>query len=113
VYCPLFISLSQVLKPLETRYKTIVENPDLKNIYVNEDVRTAVIDLLESLMGVVQGCHVSTVHQVFNWMQPTVASLVHLLALYHNYSQVAMYLYHIWIDSEDGDRKRSNFMDAC
>jgi hypothetical protein len=77
-----------VLKPLETRYKAITENPDLKNIYVEEGVRTAVIDLLESLMGVVQGCHISTVHQVFSWMQPTVASLVHLLALYHNYNQV-------------------------
>jgi hypothetical protein len=77
-----------VLKPLDSRYKTIVENPDLKNIYVEESVRTAVIDLLESLTGVVQGCHVSTVHQVFSLMQPTVVSLVHLLALYHNYSQV-------------------------
>ena len=81
-----------MLKPLETRYKTIVENPDLKNMYVEEGVRTAVVDLLESLMGVVQGCHVSTVHQVFSWMQPTLVSLVHLLALYHHYSQVATHL---------------------
>ena len=80
--------LIKVLKPLEARYKEIVENPNLKTIFMDEIVRIAVIDLLESFTGVVQGCQVSTVHQLFGWMRPTIASLVHLLALYHNYNQV-------------------------
>jgi len=79
---------NQVLKPLEARYQAIVENPNLKVIFMEASVRGAVIDLLESLTGVVQGCHVSTVHQLFGWMRPTIASLVHLLSLYHNYNQI-------------------------
>ena len=66
------------------------------------------VDVLESLAGVVQGCAVSTVHQVptstgtrqwpgvhhftihqvFGWLRPTLASLVHLVDLYHNYSTI-------------------------
>ena len=36
----------------------------------------------------VQGCHVTTVHQVFSWFKPSLASMVHLLALYHHYSVI-------------------------
>ena len=54
----------QVLKPLEIRYQAIVARDNIKSIYMEEKVRGAVIDLLESLTGVVQGCHVTTVHQV-------------------------------------------------
>jgi len=79
---------NQVLKPLEDRYQAIVENPNLKTIYTEESVRSAIIDLLESLTGVVQGCQASTVHQLFGWMRPTISSLVQLLGLYHNYNQV-------------------------
>ena len=68
-------------------------------------MRGAVVDVLESLTGVVQGCAVSTVHQVliytfsgcvfkqqlfakvFGWLRPTLVSMVHLLNLYHNYSK--------------------------
>ena len=57
----------QVLQPLEIRYKEIVENGNLKTIYMEERVRGAVIDLLESFIGVVQGCHVSTVHQGYTY----------------------------------------------
>ena len=78
----------QVLQPLQSRYLAITENANLKTMYMDETVRAEVIELLESLTGVVQGCHVSTVHQLFAWMRPTIASLVHLFALYHNYNQV-------------------------
>ena len=83
----------KVLKPLEARYQAAVENFNQKNVYMEEGVRKSVIDLLESMTGVVQGCHVTTVHQLFAWMRPTVASLVHLLSLYHNYNQVCLYFF--------------------
>ena len=70
----------QVLTPLETRYQEIVGRDNLKAIYMEAkvskilpifgsgqqvaQVRGAVVDVLESLTGVVQGCAVSTVHQV-------------------------------------------------
>jgi len=90
---------SQVLQPLEIRYKEIVENGNLKTIYMEERVRGAVIDLLESFIGVVQGCHVSTVHQLFGWMQPTISSLVHLLALYHNYNQIVELILELYCET--------------
>jgi len=79
---------TQVLTPLEARYQEIVTRENLKEIYMEAKVRSVVIDLLESLTGVVQGCTVNTVHQVYAWLRPTLASLVHLLDLYHNYSSV-------------------------
>jgi len=78
----------QVLTPLEARYQAIVGMDNLKAVYMDAKVRGAVVDVLESLAGVVQGCAVSTVHQVFGWLRPTLASLVHLVDLYHNYSTI-------------------------
>ena len=49
------------------KMKEIVENGNLKTIYMEERVRGAVIDLLESFIGVVQGRHVSTVHQGYTY----------------------------------------------
>ena len=81
-----FDQLFKVLTPLETRYQAIVGRDNLKAIYMEAkvskitftqplvlvqvrwvpqpQVRGAVVDVLESLTGVVQGCAVSTVHQV-------------------------------------------------
>ena len=66
---------------------------------MDETVRGAVIDLLESFTGVVQGCFASTVHQLFAWMRPTIASMVHLLSLYHNYNQVVYSYIHVLVNS--------------
>merc|ERR1719341_553642 len=79
---------AQVLKPLETRYQAVVGRDNIKMIYMEESVRNEVIDILESFTGVVQGCHVTTVHQVLAWFKQSLASLVHLLALYHHYSVI-------------------------
>jgi hypothetical protein len=78
----------QVLTPLEARYQAVVAREDLKAIYMEAKVRAEVADLLESLTGVVQGATATTVHQLFGWLRPTLASLVHLLDLYHNYSSI-------------------------
>ena len=42
----------------------MVGRDNIKMIYMEESVRNEVIDILESFTGVVQGCHVTTVHQV-------------------------------------------------
>ena len=49
---------------METRYQAVVGRDNIKMIYMEESVRNEVIDILESFTGVVQGCHVTTVHQV-------------------------------------------------
>ena len=89
----------QVLKPLETRYQSIVGSDRIKAIYMEETVRKEVLDLMESFTGMVQGCNVTTVHQVFGWFKPTLASLVHLLALYHNYSQVVELILELYCET--------------
>ena len=80
----IFDTFIKVLTPLEARYQEIVGRDNLKAIYMDAKVllitfherespsitpsypkvRGAVVDVLESLTGVVQGCAVSTVHQV-------------------------------------------------
>jgi len=89
----------QVLKPLEQRYQAIVGQSNIKAVYMEDRVRAAVVDLLESFTGVVQGCHVTTVHQVFGWFQPTLASLVHLLALYHHYSVIVELILELYCET--------------
>ena len=39
---------------------------NIKAIYMEDSVRNEVIDIMESFTGVVQGCHVTTVHQVLS-----------------------------------------------
>jgi len=79
---------TQVLSPLEQAYQGIVNMPNLKEMFMEAHVRDAVLEVLESLTGVVQGCGVTTVHQVFGWLRPTLASLVALVDLYHHYSSI-------------------------
>ena len=90
---------NQVLKPLEMRYQAIIGRDNIKAIYMEENVRNEVIDLLEGFTGVVQGCHVTTVHQVFGWFQPTLASLVHLLGLYHHYSVIVVLIMELYCET--------------
>ena len=90
---------NQVLKPLEMRYQAIIGRDNIKTIYMEETVRNEVIDLLESFTGVVQGCHVTTVHQVFGWFQPTLASMVHLLSLYHHYSVIVVLILEMYCET--------------
>merc|ERR1712061_875690 len=66
---------------------------------MEETVRNEVIDLLESFTGVVQGCHVTTVHQVFSWFKPSLASMVHLLALYHHYSVIVELILELYCET--------------
>jgi len=90
---------SQVLKPVEDRYNSLTNSENLKAIYTHQPVRETVIDLLESLIGVVQGCHVTTVHQVFNWLKPIMGSLVHLLGLYHCYSNIVELILELYCET--------------
>ena len=65
---------AQVLKPLETRYQAVVGRDNIKMIYMEDSVRNEVIDIMESFTGVVQGCHVTTVHQVIKHILSLVLS---------------------------------------
>jgi len=79
---------NRVLGPLAEQYTSLVGRADIKAVFMTEKVLETFIQLLEGMVGVVQGCHVSTVHGVFTWLKPCLSSLVPLLSLYHNYSQV-------------------------
>lgn len=63
-----------MLKPLETRYQAVVGRDNIKMIYMEDSVRNEVIDIMESFTGVVQGCHVTTVHQVIKHILSLVVS---------------------------------------
>jgi len=83
-----FLNSFRVLGPLASQYTSLVGQADIKTVFSGAKLLGTVIKLLEGLVGVVQGCQVSTVHQVFTCLSPCLSSLVPLLSLYHNYNKV-------------------------
>ena len=78
----------QTLQPLVDRFKAITSNENFPRSYHQEDVRSQIVDLLESFIGVSQGVRSSTAQYVFRYTYPVLNEMANLLSLYHNYQQM-------------------------
>lgn len=51
----------QVLKPLQDRFKAVVNLENFNHVFHEESVKLEIVDVLESFIGVSQGAQVATV----------------------------------------------------
>lgn len=78
----------RILSPVQLRFKTIICQENFNRIYQEENVKTELIDILESFIGICNGSHILTVQNLFEFMSPILSELPVLLNLYHNYQLI-------------------------
>ena len=77
--------LSKLMTPIEQKYTALISSPNFQSIYQNEDVKLNIIEILEEMIGCVQGAYASSLAIIFNKLQNIFKHLHTLLDLYRNY----------------------------
>jgi hypothetical protein len=77
--------LSKLMTPIEEKYMALVTSQNFQSIYQNEDVKLNVIEMLEEMIGCVQGAYASSLAIIFSKLQNIFKHLHTLLGLYRNY----------------------------
>ncbi|GAB1608778.1 exportin-4-like [Argonauta hians] len=77
-----------VLQSLHERFYQTVCRADLGAVCHTAEVKSSVLNLLESMCGVALASRVDIVQQLFNFLYPLLLETVKILDLYHNYEDV-------------------------
>lgn len=88
----------RILSPVQIRFKTILCQENFNRIYQEETVKTEIIDILESFIGIVSGSHISTVQNIFEFMSGILSELPVLLNLYHNYQIIVQLILELFCE---------------
>lgn len=88
----------RILSPVELKFKTILGQENFNRIYQEEHIKTEVINILESLIGICTGSQVVTVQNLFNFLSPILSELPVLLNLYHNYQLVVQLILELFCE---------------
>lgn len=88
----------RILSPVQLRFKNIICQENFNRIYQEENVKTEIIDILESFIGITNGSHILTVQNLFEFMSPILSELPVLLNLYHNYQIVVQLILELFCD---------------
>lgn len=80
--------LDQIFVPIAQRYLAIMHKPDLKVTYQNEDIKQAVISILEEVRGCIQGAYNLISSSLFEHFKVIFLELPELLNLYRNYNVI-------------------------
>ena len=90
---------NKVIKPLVERYNALISRSDFKKVFNDDNIRMQIVSILESFVGCIQGTHITTCNQLFNFIQPVMNTMTDLLSLYHNYSQVVELILEIYCEA--------------
>lgn len=77
--------IDEILQPISNRYRNIMLQPNLSQIYQNEDVKMSVISILEEIKAAFSGTTMQSADFVFNIFKDILMELYKLLELYQNY----------------------------
>lgn len=80
--------LDQIFMPIANRYNETMHRPDIKVTYQNEDVKLAIIAVLEEVRGCVQGAFFHSSNSLFNNFRVMFLELPELFNLYKNYNVI-------------------------
>ena len=92
----------KVLGPLNDRFLGIVNRPDLLKACQGEEgerIQDMLIRAIESFIGVIQGIHITTVQQLFTFLQPILSNLVQILGVFHNYPIVVELILELYCEA--------------
>lgn len=78
--------LGKILQPIEDKYKMLISHQNFQSVYQNEDVKLKVIEILEELIGCVQGAYSNSLTIIFTKIQGICKEIPTFLNLYHNYT---------------------------
>uniref|UniRef100_A0A1B6DRC6 Exportin-4 n=2 Tax=Clastoptera arizonana TaxID=38151 RepID=A0A1B6DRC6_9HEMI len=94
--------LTQILKPLQERFKNIICDEAFLRNFHHFQVRNEIINILESFIGVVQGSQVSTVNALFGFISPVLAECANLLFIYKNYQFLVSLILQLYCECARG-----------
>ncbi|XP_055625763.1 exportin-4-like isoform X3 [Toxorhynchites rutilus septentrionalis] len=80
--------LGKVLLPIEEKYKLLISHQNFQSVYQNTDVKMKVTEILEELIGCVQGAFLNSTTIIFSKIQSICKGLPTFLDLYHNYTTI-------------------------
>ncbi|KAL1394790.1 hypothetical protein pipiens_011705 [Culex pipiens pipiens] len=80
--------LGKILQPIEDKYKMLISHQNFQSVYQNEEVQLKVIEILEELIGCVQGAYQNSITIIFSKIQNICKELPTFLDLYHNYTTI-------------------------
>lgn len=78
--------LGKVLLPIEEKYNLLISHHNFQSVYHNTEVRMKVTEILEELIGCVQGAFMNSTTIIFSNIQNICKGLPTFLDLYHNYT---------------------------
>lgn len=81
------LCLLQLLKPLHDKFLGMCL-PFIAQKYENQDVQMEVLDLIECLTGVLDGCTMSNMDDLMPLIIPWLKEVVKLADVYHNYGVI-------------------------
>ncbi|GFY41887.1 exportin-4 [Trichonephila inaurata madagascariensis] len=87
---------AELLKPLQDRFNNVMCSPTFPQAYQTKQVQAEVMDLIECLTGVVDGCTLSNLTDLLPVLNPLFENLVKLVDLYHNYNEVVVMIFQVF-----------------
>lgn len=92
----------RILSPVQLRFKTILGQENFNRIYQEENVKTEITNILESLLGIISGIisgsHTETVENLFEFLSTILSELPVLLNLYHNYQLIVQLILELFCE---------------
>lgn len=88
----------RILTPVQIRFKAILCQENFNRIYQDENVKSELVDIFESFIGITSGAHISTVQNIFEFMSSILSELPVLLNLYHNYQVVVQLILELFCE---------------
>lgn len=93
-----FEFLQQIISPVTLRFTQIISQDNFSRVYQLENIKTALIDILESLIGICQGSHIRTCKIIFQMLSPIMAEMAALLNIYHNYQLIVQLILEVFCE---------------
>ncbi|KFM64442.1 Exportin-4, partial [Stegodyphus mimosarum] len=86
----------ELLKPLQEKFQAVICSPAFAQTYHTKQVQTEVMDLIECLTGVVDGCTLSNLSYLLPFVDPHFEEVVKLVDIYHNYSDIVGMVFQVF-----------------
>ncbi|XP_013778949.1 exportin-4-like [Limulus polyphemus] len=77
-----------LIEPLQNRINAVFYNGSFHQNFHREQVKSEVLDLIECVIGVADGCTLQNLSSLYPFIQPVSEEFVKLMDVYHNYSDV-------------------------
>lgn len=82
--------------PIRDKFQSVMCSPTFPQTYQTKEVQAEVIDLIECLTGIVDGCTLSNLSDLLPVLNPMFENLVKLVDLYHNYNEIVVMVFQVF-----------------